>query len=906
MDPLALQCKKKLETFRIRELKDVLSRIGVGKQGKKQVLVDKIMAIILTPEREPFTSMGLKFEKLSVRYSKTREDVARAIDDVYRLQRCDAPDLATRIEPGNSNGVGSVPVSSYRLAGHSIHTGMPRVDSRTRCPCGSTLESGTMIQCEAPSCLALQHVSCVIVPEKEDMKPEIPSHFFCEICRIQHGDPFCVSVAHPLMPSKTTATIVFAPEGGSSILQNLEASFMLTRKDWELLHIADFDLQIWCVLLGDEVAFRMHWPLKADLRVNGDYVRVTNRPVQQKLGANGRDDGPVITDLIREGLNIVSFTAHDGRYFCLGVRIIQRLTMDQVMSSIPSESQGESFDLSLSRVQRCIGGGGGALDDDTDSDLEVVSEWVTVNLRCPMSGSKIKLAGRFKPCVHMGCFDLHTFVELNRRARKWQCPLCLKNYSLKDLIIDPFFTQITRALENYNEDVSEVEMKPDGCWRPKQEGDSKLNEPWRSPVGLSNLGSGVISSEKVFNPVKVEEEGLSVERVPLKIGFKRTQDGSYKVIQNLGPADLNTSNMMHELHHQAVQNKVKSLNSIATASNEVSSINQEPVELSNLFEADEVEISSSFVNAPTNTFSSDFLGGELDQGTPPDVIVLSDTEEEYSNACNLAAEGLSLFHPNSVALQHNDEGCFLNVEWGLACNISNTAVTNADVGSFQRNATVALDFFGTNREALAATLVQEKSQQRESYAGPYNFLSSVTDVATVGQSSHPPNIFSAGQAYKHAGENSVLESAYVSNIEETQNFDGLTNQSTSNEGTYGLLVSDSSLRDLLPHQPARCTADSNGHVPQEALNDAMQDKWFSLTLGGSESLPDAATPLYQSSHHRTEVDTPDNPASALYNLSNYRTGLDGSMLTSKVTKDSTVTQPSQYQKALFCIESDSD
>lgn len=30
----------------------------------------------------------------------------------------------------------------------------------------------------------------------------------------------------------------------------------------------------------------------------------------------------------------------------------------------------------------------------------------------------MKVAGRFKPCVHMGCFDLKTFVELNQRSRK--------------------------------------------------------------------------------------------------------------------------------------------------------------------------------------------------------------------------------------------------------------------------------------------------------------------------------------------------------------------------------------------------------------------------------------------------------------------------------------------------------
>lgn len=30
----------------------------------------------------------------------------------------------------------------------------------------------------------------------------------------------------------------------------------------------------------------------------------------------------------------------------------------------------------------------------------------------------MKVAGRFKPCLHMGCFDLDVFVEMNQRSRK--------------------------------------------------------------------------------------------------------------------------------------------------------------------------------------------------------------------------------------------------------------------------------------------------------------------------------------------------------------------------------------------------------------------------------------------------------------------------------------------------------
>jgi hypothetical protein len=37
-----------------------------------------------------------------------------------------------------------------------------------------------------------------------------------------------------------------------------------------------------------------------------------------------------ITDYIRDGSISISLTASDGRPFCIGIRVIQRLTMDQV------------------------------------------------------------------------------------------------------------------------------------------------------------------------------------------------------------------------------------------------------------------------------------------------------------------------------------------------------------------------------------------------------------------------------------------------------------------------------------------------------------------------------------------------------------------------------------------------
>lgn len=52
---------------------------------------------------------------------------------------------------------------------------------------------------------------------------------------------------------------------------------------------------------------------------------------------------------------------------------------------IPKEAEGERFEDALARVCRCVGGGNDADNADSDSDLEVVADSFTVNLRCPVS-----------------------------------------------------------------------------------------------------------------------------------------------------------------------------------------------------------------------------------------------------------------------------------------------------------------------------------------------------------------------------------------------------------------------------------------------------------------------------------------------------------------------------------------
>ncbi|CAL9763236.1 unnamed protein product [Musa acuminata subsp. burmannicoides] len=445
-------CRDKLANFRIKELKDVLTQLGLAKQGKKQDLMDRILALVLdeqVPEpqvwgRRNFVGKG---------------GVAKIIDDTYRkMQIPGATDLASKSYSRTEfNHMKPKEVDSYKS------------EMKIRCPCGKSSNSESMIQCEDSGCRVWQHIVCVIIPEKsmEGASPEVPSHFYCEICRINRADPFWVTMGHLLHPVKFLSAGITAD--GTITVHNVERTFQLSRSDKELLTRPEYDLQAWCLLLNDKVPFRMQWPQHTELKVNGVSVTVVARPGSQLLGINGRDDGPVITTYSKEGMNKIVLSRCDSRIFCFGIRLAKRRTVPQVLSLVPKEEEGECFQDALARVCRCIGGGAATENADSDSDIEVVADSVTVNLRCPMSGSRIRIAGRFKPCVHMGCFDLETFVELNRRSRKWQCPICLKNYSLENIIVDPYFNRITSMLQNCGEDVTEIDVKPDGSWRVKNE-----------------------------------------------------------------------------------------------------------------------------------------------------------------------------------------------------------------------------------------------------------------------------------------------------------------------------------------------------------------------------------------------------------------------------------------------------
>ncbi|KAE8734796.1 E3 SUMO-protein ligase SIZ1 [Hibiscus syriacus] len=738
---LVASCKDKLAYFRIKELKDVLTQLGLSKQGKKQDLVERILGAL---SNEQVAKMWAK------RALVGKEDVAKLVDDIYRKMQVSG---ATELE---SKGEGMSDSSNVKVKGEIDEPF--KLDMKVRCPCGSSLETENIIRCEDRRCQVWQHIGCVVIPEKPmEGKPPLPDLFYCEICRLSRADPFLLSIAHPLYPVKLAISSI--PTDGTNPMQSVEKTFQITRADKDSLTKQDYDVQAWCMLLNDKVPFRMQWPQYADLQVNGVPVRAINRPGSQLLGANGRDDGPIITPFTKDGINKITLTGCDARVFCFGVRIVKRRTLQQIINMIPKETDGERFEDALSRVCRCIGGGTAADDGDSDSDLEVVADFFGVNLRCPMSGSR------------------------------------MKNYTLENVIIDPYFNRITSKMRNCGEDITEIEVKPDGSWRAKAKSESERRElgdlaQWHSPDGTL-CGSGSAEVKPRAETLKqIKLEGASEGHTGLKLGIRKNRNGFWEVSK---PEDLNTSygSRLQERIEQYEQ-KIIPMSSSATGS----------------------------VNDSTYEFADRNPTGPAGNA---EVIVLSDSDEDNEILISPA----TAYKDNHIDVA------------GLNFPVAPPGISHQYTEDPSLGPAGSLGLFNPNDEFDMSLWPLPPGTQEGS---GFQLFSTDTDVsdALVGLQHNslicPPSM----NGYMMAPETTMGSATIVpgSTIGQT---DMDMNDGLVDNTLFG--GEDPSLQIFLPTCPSGVSQQSDMRDQADASNGLRTDDWISLRLGGgaSEGHGDSAT-----------------------------------------------------------------
>jgi len=96
--------------------------------------------------------------------------------------------------------------------------------------------------------------------------------------------------------------------------------------------------------------------------------------------------------------------------------------------------------------------------NDSDIEIEDIGLMTTrhrVSLICPITQALIVVPVKSSYCLHLTCFDLRAFLQMNQKRLQWTCPICKKSASFDTLHIDK---RLQSILSNVPANCSTVEI----------------------------------------------------------------------------------------------------------------------------------------------------------------------------------------------------------------------------------------------------------------------------------------------------------------------------------------------------------------------------------------------------------------------------------------------------------------
>ncbi|KAL1916682.1 uncharacterized protein VTP21DRAFT_5386 [Calcarisporiella thermophila] len=216
---------------------------------------------------------------------------------------------------------------------------------------------------------------------------------------------------------------------------------------------------------------KCEWPENFYVELNGSLVQLTKK---QKVSLPGRSNSfayvgknrPVdLSPYLRQGHNILKLVQTSCVCsYGFSIQIFARESQEFIEKKVSSHLLEEENSISLLKrllSGKRIGADDNGAEEESDDDLEILQKNLRISLRCPISMTRIRFPVRGVECRHIECFDLQSYLEINRSTQLWKCPHCNKTTTSERLRVDAF---LQRLLREAPENASDVELDADAQW----------------------------------------------------------------------------------------------------------------------------------------------------------------------------------------------------------------------------------------------------------------------------------------------------------------------------------------------------------------------------------------------------------------------------------------------------------
>ncbi|KAJ5107550.1 transcriptional regulator family: Zinc finger MIZ-type [Penicillium angulare] len=197
------------------------------------------------------------------------------------------------------------------------------------------------------------------------------------------------------------------------------------------------------------------FPHQVELKANLDEVKANLRGLKNKPGTTQPAD---VTGYLRKKPNypnniVMTYALTQKKFFVLA-NMVKLHPVDELVAQLKSRKL-----ISKEQVLREM--------KNRADDSDIVATSSVMSLKCPLSTLRIQVPCRSVVCTHNQCFDASSFLELQKQAPTWTCPVCTKSTSFESLQVDQYVDEILRSTE-----VDQVVVEPSGAWSKLDDNDA--------------------------------------------------------------------------------------------------------------------------------------------------------------------------------------------------------------------------------------------------------------------------------------------------------------------------------------------------------------------------------------------------------------------------------------------------